>query len=85
MSYSVKYSARQGSWYVQVDGLTDDYGTSLYDTEQEAYDELAQMVTEGLISQGEVDTSSATWVDLSNPMGIHPGGDRDHDAHRSGA
>lgn len=69
MSYSVKYSARQGSWYVQVDGLTDDcagvacastncvgcgYGTSLYDTEQEAYDELAQMVTEGLIDQSEI-------------------------------
>lgn len=54
MSYSVRYSARQNSWYVQVDGLTDDFGTSLYDTEQDAYDELAQMVSEGLIDQSEI-------------------------------
>lgn len=54
MSYSVRYSARQNSWYVQVDGASDDYGTSLYDTEQEAHDELAQMVMEGLITQEEI-------------------------------
>ena len=54
MSYSVRYSARQASWYVQVDGLSDDFGTSLYDTEEEAYDELAQMVAEGLIDQSEI-------------------------------
>jgi hypothetical protein len=52
--YSVHYSARQGSWYVQVDGVSDDFGTSLYDTEQDAYDELAQMVVEGLITQEEI-------------------------------
>jgi hypothetical protein len=54
MSYSVRYSAKQASWYVQVDGTSDDYGTSLYDTEQEAYAELAQMVSEGLITQEEI-------------------------------
>lgn len=54
MSYSVKYSARQASWYIEVNGIHEDYGTSLYDTEQEAYDELAQMVAEGLISAEEI-------------------------------
>jgi hypothetical protein len=63
MSYRVKYSARQGSWFIEVDGSSDDFGTSLYDTEQEAYDELAQMVAEGLITLEEIDTSRATWVD----------------------
>jgi hypothetical protein len=60
VSYSVRYSAKQASWYVQVDGASDDYGTSLYDTEQEAYDELAQMVVEGLITQEEV-LSGVNW------------------------
>lgn len=54
MSYRVKYSERQHAWYIEVDGQSDDYGTSLYDTEQEAYDELAQMVCEGLITQEEI-------------------------------
>jgi hypothetical protein len=52
--YRVRYSQNQGSWYIETDGDTDEFGTSLYDTEQEAYDDLAQMVVEGLIDQSEV-------------------------------
>lgn len=59
MSYRVKYSERQHAWYIEVDGQSDDFGTSLYDTEQDAYDELAQMVVEGLITQEEI---SLGWV-----------------------
>lgn len=54
MSHRVKYSQRQANWYIEADGDSDDFGTGLYDTEQEAYDDLAQMVIEGLISQEEI-------------------------------
>ena len=54
MSYHVRFSAKQNSWFIEADDNSDDFGTSLYDTEQEAYDDLAQMVTEGLIKQEEI-------------------------------
>lgn len=54
MSYRIRYSARQGSYYIEVDGGSDDFGTSLYDTEEEAFAELTQMVSEGLITPADI-------------------------------
>lgn len=54
MSYRIRYSARQGSYYIEVDGSAEDFGTSLYDTEEEAFAELARMVSEGLISPADI-------------------------------
>ena len=54
MSYRVRYSSRQGSWFIEVDGGSDDLGTSLYDTQEDAFAELTQMVSEGLIRADEI-------------------------------
>lgn len=52
--YRVSYSSKQGSFYIETTEGSDDFGTSLYDTEEEAYADLWRMVKEGLITQADV-------------------------------